>query len=241
MAGFGVLRRVLGVTKICIICYEDCSNEPRYKTEDGRYIHQRCYGHEENLSGQLEQAPQTATNHHSLKLWEFVYCRVCNRPLEKQHCRKRVVERTERSSEGHTTKLVTIYYCTQCGNSASAYKRTHDFQPFLGPLLACIIIPPWEWGGIEGGGRLLLAIGIWLFGGLFFVVIWWMRGGLKRDYKGILNRWVNTHGDNCSQWPTPGRDWVKKHGDDPAKWPPTELQQAMRRMMSSDCDDDDSD
>ena len=109
----------------------------------------------------------------------------------------RVVERTVTSNDDvKSTKLVSVYYCTQCGNSVSTYKRTHGFRAFVGPLLACIIIPPWEWGGIEGGGRLLLAIVIWLFGGLFFVVIWWMRGGLKRDYKGILNRWVNTHGDN---------------------------------------------
>ena len=245
----------LGMSKICVICNEDCSNEPRFKGDDDRYIHQRCYVHEENLSGQLEPTPQGVNNHHSLKLWEFVYCRVCDRPLEKQHCRKRVVKRFVSSGDGGEYKWVTRYYCTQCGNSASTYKRIHGFQPFLGPLLACFIIPPWEWGGIEGGGWLLLTIGIWLFGGLFFVVIWWMRGGQKRAYKGSLNRWVNTHGDNCSQWPTPGRDWVKKHGDDPAKWPPTEFQQAMLtagfhpivneeialRMTGSDCDDDESD
>ena len=137
--------------------------------------------------------------------------------------------------------MVAIYYCTQCGNSASAYKRGHDFAPLVGILAACIIAPPWKWGGIKGDGRILLTIGIWLFGGLVSFALWWMRSYTKRNYKVILNRWVNTHGDNCSQWPTPGRDWVKKHGDDPAKWPPTELQQAMRRMMGSDCDDDDSD
>jgi len=31
------------VTKICIICNEDCSNEPRFKNEDGHYVCARCH------------------------------------------------------------------------------------------------------------------------------------------------------------------------------------------------------
>ena len=31
------------MAKICIICNEDCSNEPRFKNEDGHYLHQSCH------------------------------------------------------------------------------------------------------------------------------------------------------------------------------------------------------
>ena len=31
------------MAKICIICGEDCSNEPRFKNEDGHYVCARCY------------------------------------------------------------------------------------------------------------------------------------------------------------------------------------------------------
>ena len=33
----------LGMSKICVICNEDCSNEPRFKNEDGQYLHQSCH------------------------------------------------------------------------------------------------------------------------------------------------------------------------------------------------------
>ena len=36
----------LGMSKICVICNEDCSNEPRFKNEDGRYVHQKCFSTE---------------------------------------------------------------------------------------------------------------------------------------------------------------------------------------------------
>ena len=31
------------MSKICVICNEDCSNEPRFKNEDGQYLHQSCH------------------------------------------------------------------------------------------------------------------------------------------------------------------------------------------------------
>jgi len=38
------------MAKICIVCIQDCSSEPRYKDADGRYTCKKCY-YEETLQG----------------------------------------------------------------------------------------------------------------------------------------------------------------------------------------------
>ena len=43
IAYFGVLCLFLRMAKICVICSQDCSNEPRFKDEDGHYVCASCY------------------------------------------------------------------------------------------------------------------------------------------------------------------------------------------------------
>ena len=44
------------MSKICVICNEDCSNEPRFKNEDGRYVHQKCFSTEGHATQETASA-----------------------------------------------------------------------------------------------------------------------------------------------------------------------------------------
>ena len=44
------------MSKICVICNEDCSNEPRFKNEDGRYVHQKCFSTEGQARQEIASA-----------------------------------------------------------------------------------------------------------------------------------------------------------------------------------------
>lgn len=38
--------------KICVICKQDCSNDPRFKDDQGNYIHESCYNRDQEQKAQ---------------------------------------------------------------------------------------------------------------------------------------------------------------------------------------------
>ena len=45
--------------KICTICGQDCSNFPRFKDEQGRYLHESCFNQEQTSQPQVSQTPNS--------------------------------------------------------------------------------------------------------------------------------------------------------------------------------------
>ena len=59
------------MAKICIICNEDCSNEPRFKNEDGHYVCARCHAIQQDNDQQQVDETEAPT-----PKWA-VFCRYC--------------------------------------------------------------------------------------------------------------------------------------------------------------------
>jgi len=204
------------MAKICIICGEDCSSEPRFTDDDGRYIHRRCYGHEENLTGQLEQASQIATNHHSLKLWEFVYCTVCDRPLKKHQCRNVVKELVD--DNGKRYQRIRLR-CVQCGHYITECKKFERFATLLMVVLGLLVFMELKnsVSGLSGSGY---EISFYILVGSGALAMWWLFSNSRRNCKAILARWAGKHGVNSSDWPKPNKHWVDLYGNNAGNWPP---------------------
>jgi len=204
------------MAKICIICGEDCSSEPRFTDDDGRYIHRRCYGHEENLTDQLEQAPKTATNHDSLKLWEFVYCTVCDRPLKKHQCRNVVKELVD--DNGKRYQRIRLR-CVQCGHYITECKEFERFAPLLMVVLGLLVFMELKnpVSGLSGSGY---EISFYILVGSGALAMWWLFSNSRRNCKAILARWAGKHGVNSSDWPKPNKHWVDLYGNNAGNWPP---------------------
>ena len=64
------------MSKICIICSEDCSNAPRFKTDDGHYVCARCHAiQQDNDQEQVDEieapTPKWADIHDGFAAWFF--------------------------------------------------------------------------------------------------------------------------------------------------------------------------
>ena len=210
-------KTLLVMSKICVICNEDCSNEPRFKNEDGAYIHQQCYVAEDDARTQQSAQPVKSMARHSLKLSSFYYCEFCDRPVKANEYLKWRYHERRNGNQDRT--VYTIYSCTQCGKRVYTINFHHVYTTLTGLCVAVVLFPPWTWLSIRSFSKALLVIGVYALGWF----LWWLLSiGLrtrKRRFKDILNRWVVTHGANSSAWPALGRDWVDEHGANPSEWP----------------------
>ncbi len=207
----------LGMSKICVICNEDCSNERRFQNEGGQYLHQRCYVHEHNPSGQPKPAPETVTNAHSLKLWEFVYCTVCDRPLKTYQCRAAVRERV--ADNGKRYQEIKLR-CVQCGHKITELKKSDRFLPLLLLIfvgLGTTVELKNSFSGLSWSGVIIIYILPVCSGALAW---WWLISNSRRDCKSILDRWSVKHGVDSSTWPKPIKHWVDLYGNNAGNWPP---------------------
>lgn len=207
------------MVKICIICNEDCSNEPRFQNEDGHYLHQRCHVTEGEASNQQGVQPNKNMARHTLKLSSFYYCEFCDRPVKADEYLKWTYASKRHEVTRTRGTIKTIHSCTKCGKRVYTINLHHYYTTVTAFLVAIVLFPPWTWSSIQSFSEALLLVGV--YAAAWF--LWWLLSfGLrvrKRRLKDILNRWVITHGANPSAWPTQDRDWVNEHGTNPYDWP----------------------
>ena len=60
------------MAKICIICNEDCSNEPRFKNEDGHYVCARCHATQQDNDQQQVDDTEARTPRWAVFYGHFV-------------------------------------------------------------------------------------------------------------------------------------------------------------------------
>ena len=206
------------MAKICIICNEDCSNEPRFKNEDGHYLHQSCHVTEGKASNQQSVQPNKNVARHSLKLSSFYYCEFCDRPVKADEYLKWTYAR-KRHGPGTRGTSKTIHSCKKCGKRVYTINFHHYYTTVTAFLVAIVLFPPWTWPSIQSFSEVLLVIGVYAAAWFLWCLLSFGLRVRKRRFMDILNRWTLTHGANPSAWPTQGRDWVNEHGNNPYDWP----------------------
>lgn len=214
------------MAKICIICNGDCSNEPRFKNEDGHYLHQSCHVTEGKASNQQSVQPNKNVARHSLKLSWFHYCEFCDRPVKADEYLKWTywTINGEPSLHGNPSdtrraSATTIHSCKKCGKRVSTINFHHYYTTVTAFLVAIVLFPPWTWPSIQSFSEVLLVIGVYAAAWFLWRLLSFGLRVRKRRFMDILNRWTLTHGANPSAWPTQGRDWVNEHGNNPYDWP----------------------
>ena len=183
--------------KICIICHQDCSNAPRYRTDLGEYVHQFCYEEESALVNEKSEGSDHLNVTDKLSWKHYVYCLNCERPWQEQYCDAR--EERKSGSDG-SSYLITRYYCKNCGSVA----RQTAFELYAWPPLAqylmalfsILVLPVLYLLGIDSG---ILP---------FFCVPW----ALIMAFQGFSGSKLRK---SCIQIHT---EWVRKYGIDPKNW-----------------------
>jgi len=112
--------------KICIICGRDCSTEPRFKNDEGQYLHEACYQREqENAAPKLSAAPPPSVPSSASKP-----TRGFQSPLTKAPVRKK--------PHGGSGQLVSLFFSFDGRLSRSQYwlfgLSLFGFQVILGVL-----------------------------------------------------------------------------------------------------------
>lgn len=85
--------------KICTICGQDCSNSPRFKDEQGRYVHESCYYQNQTVQTAAPTQPSSAT-----------LAAAPSKPVERTMPRNPNPPKRNRNSDGGVNDLLALFF-----------------------------------------------------------------------------------------------------------------------------------